>query len=212
MHLPWRFIYRTPQVLSPSTYRPHSMVDEFMTPTQLIPALILATTSAFASGQTPAPLKPIAQLEVSRYLGRWHEVAKFPNWFQKRCVSDTSADYALQPDGSISVLNQCRRADGQWENALGQAQQIGGTNSATLKVRFAPAWLSFLPFVWGDYWIVDLDEAYELAAVSEPQRDYLWILSRTPKPDPARYEALVARLKAMGLETERLEMTPSSGH
>ena len=169
--------------------------------------LLLIISSACAWGQTSAPLKSIASLDVPRYLGRWYEIAKFPNWFQKKCVSDTSADYALQPDGTISVLNQCRRADGEFDKALGQARQIGGANSAQLQVRFAPSWLTFLPFVWVDYWVVDLDDSYELVAVSEPKRDYLWILSRTPQVDSARYAALIERMNAMGLETGRLEMT-----
>jgi apolipoprotein D and lipocalin family protein len=74
-------------------------------------------------------------------------------------------------------------------------------------VRFAPAWLSFLPFVWGDYWIVDLDGAYELAAVSEPEREYLWILSRSTVVNETRYAALLGRLTAMGLDVGKLEKT-----
>jgi apolipoprotein D and lipocalin family protein len=171
----------------------------------------LCLASATASGQTVAPLKPIDSLEVPRYLGRWYEIAKFPNWFQKKCASDTAADYALLPDGSLSVLNQCRQANGTWDKAQGQAKQTGDLQSARLQVRFAPAWLSFLPWVWGDYWVVDLDDTYELAAVSEPKREYLWILSRTPEVDAARYTALLTRLQAMGLDTGRLEKTPHMG-
>ena len=173
----------------------------------IIAVLILSISSTVALGQTVAPLKSIVQLDVPRYLGRWYEIAKFPNWFQKKCASDTSAVYALRPDASLSVLNQCRQADDEWVQALGLAQQVGDATSAKLQVRFAPAWLSFLPFVWGDYWVVDLDDAYELAAVSEPKREYLWILSRTPVVDPSRYAALMERLKAMGLDTTRLEKT-----
>ena len=167
--------------------------------------------AANAGAQGHAPLQTIPGLDVSRYLGRWHEIAKFPNRFQKHCASDTSADYTLRPDGSIGVLNQCRRADGEWEKALGQARQIGGSGSARLQVRFAPAWLSFLPMVWGDYWIIDLDESYEMVAVSEPHREYLWILARHPVADPVRYAELLKRLKAMGLEIGRIEKTVHSG-
>ena len=164
---------------------------------------LLGGLSAWA--QTPPALKPIPSLDVPRYLGVWYEVAKFPNWFQKKCDSDTSAQYSLRPDGQLQVLNQCRLKSGEMEQALGQARQIGGPSSATLQVRFAPAWLSFLPFVWGNYWVVDLDEGYSLAAVSEPSREYLWILSRSPVVDGARYAALLERLRAMGLDVGRLE-------
>jgi apolipoprotein D and lipocalin family protein len=163
--------------------------------------------SAVAWAQSGAPLQSIASLDVPRYLGRWYEIAKFPNRFQKKCVSDTSATYSLLPGGSLRVLNQCRLANGEVDQAVGEARQTGVATSPRLQVRFAPAWLSVLPFVWGDYWVVDLDDAYELAAVSEPQREYLWILSRTPQVDASRYAALVDRLKAMGLDVNKLEKT-----
>ena len=105
------------------------------------------------------------------------------------------------------MLNQCRRPNGEMDQALGLAQQQGGPSSPKLKVRFAPAWLSFVPWVWGDYWVVDLDPAYELVAVSEPRREYLWVLSRTPTVEPTRYAALLARLSAMGLPVDKLETT-----
>jgi len=158
--------------------------------------------------QGRSPLKAIAQLDVQRYLGRWFEIAKFPNRFQRQCASDTSADYSLLPHGHIRVLNQCRNSAGHWEHAIGVAQQVEGPQTAKLKVRFAPEWLSFLPFVWGDYWVVDLDDKYELVAVSEPRREFLWVLSRTPVVPEASYAALMGRLTAMGLEVGKLERTP----
>ena len=175
-------------------------------------ALALATCRTYALAQGHGALQTSPNLDVSRYLGRWHEIAKFPNRFQKKCVSDTSAHYSLRPDGHIDVLNQCRRADGEWDKALGQARQIGGSGSARLEVRFAPAWLSFLPWVWGNYWIVDLDEKYEMVAVSDPGREYLWILSRTTTVDPVRYAALLARLTDAGLDVGRLEKTAQPQH
>ena len=167
--------------------------------------ILLATAPAFA--QSVAALNSIPILDVSRYLGRWYEIAKLPNWFQKKCVSDTSADYSLMPNGVLRVQNQCRLQNGERDQAIGVARQIGGVSSAKLEVRFAPDWLSALPFVWGNYWVVDLDEAYSLAAVSEPKREYLWILSRTPAVDASRYAALLVRLAAMGLDIHKLEST-----
>jgi apolipoprotein D and lipocalin family protein len=161
-----------------------------------------------AWADAPAPLQAIASLDVQRYLGRWYEIAKFPNVFQKQCVADTSAQYALQGDGSLRVLNQCRNSAGEIVQAVGQAKQTGPADSPKLRVRFAPEWLSFLPFVWGDYWVIDLDASYALAAVSEPGRDYLWILSRTPSVDPVAYGALLQRLAQMGLDIGRLEKSP----
>lgn len=156
-----------------------------------------------------SPLAPIATLDVARYMGTWHEVARYPNVFQRRCVADTSARYTLQANGRVEVLNRCRTAEGEVIEALGEARQLGAADSPRLKVRFAPAWLGWLPLVWGDYWVIDLDDAYQLVAVSEPGRDYLWVLSRTPQVDAAAYEALLGRLAAQGFDLKRLERSPS---
>ena len=180
--------------------------------TALVTALGLALVSPGAQAQTQSPsappLRAIESLDVPRYMGRWYEIAKFPNWFQRQCVGATVATYSLRPDGQVQVLNECRRQNGQMEQALGQARQLGPATSARLQVRFAPQWLSLLPFVWGDYWVIDLDERYELVAVSEPKREYLWVLSRTPVVDEVRYAALLTRLAAQGLDVSRLESTP----
>ncbi|WP_232539946.1 lipocalin family protein [Azohydromonas aeria] len=177
-------------------------------------ALLLAAVGAGAQDGAGEPAKPaghgvttIPALDVPRYMGPWFEIAKFPNRFQAKCVADTSARYALRPDGRVEVVNRCRLADGQIEEAVGVARQVGETSSPKLQVRFAPRWLSWLPFVWGDYWVLDLDDAYQLAAVGDPAREYLWILSRTPAVDPAAFEALMQRLRRQGFDMDRLERT-----
>ena len=169
-------------------------------------ALVNATGNS-AEGSKAGPLQAIARLDLPRYMGRWHEIARFPNWFQKKCVAAATADYALRPDGTVQVVNRCRTADGAVSVAEAEGRRVGPEGSARLKVRFAPAWLSFLPFVWGKYWVVDLDPDYRLVAVGEPGRDYLWVLSRTPVMARADYEALRARLAAKGFDVTKLQVT-----
>ena len=151
------------------------------------------------------PLTAVSSIDLPRYMGTWYEISKYPNWFQKKCQSDTSANYGPQSDGSVRVVNRCKMADGNWAEAVGQAVQVGGADSPKLQVRFAPWWLSFLPMVWGDYWVIDLDDGYRLAAVSEPSRTYLWVLSRTPSVDAAAYRDLLKRLEAKGFDLTKLE-------
>jgi apolipoprotein D and lipocalin family protein len=176
----------------------------------LAPVLLslLLAPHARAAGQAAAkPLATIPTLDVKRYMGTWYEIAKFPNSFQKKCIGFTTATYSVREDGRVDVVNRCRQADGSTDSAEGVARQPGGPNSPKLEVRFAPAIFSFVPMVWGDYWVIDLDPDYQLAAVSEPKREYLWILSRTPKVDPAVYDALLGRLRAQGLDMNRLAPT-----
>jgi len=171
----------------------------------------LAATALAAGQSARRPgVTPVPSIDVPRYMGTWYEIAKYPNRFQKQCAGFTTATYRLQPDKTVEVVNRCRRADGRFEDATGTARQIGAPDSPILKVRFAPAWLSFLPMVWGDYWVIDLDPDYQLAAVSEPSREYLWILSRTPTVPPQAYAALLARLERQGFDLSKLEVTPQA--
>ena len=172
--------------------------------------LTLALTCALSVLSHPvwaelAPLKTVPAVDVPRYMGTWHEIAKYPNRFQKHCASSTQARYSLQADGRVQVLNRCKTDKGEWQEALGSARQIGGPTSPQLKVRFAPEWLSFIPQVWGDYWIIDLDPDYQWVVVSEPQREYLWILSRTPHMPATTYQALLNKLEPLGFDLNRLE-------
>ena len=171
--------------------------------------IVLGIFSSQATAQAAdlAPVKTIASLDVPRYLGTWYEIAKFPNWFQKKCVGNTKAEYSLRPDGNLKVLNSCKTANGEVSDAEGTARQIGAKDSPRLEVRFAPAWLSLLPMVWGDYWVIDLDPQYQVAAVSDPKREYLWVLSRTPQLDSRIYDDLLLRLKRQQFDVRKLELT-----
>lgn len=180
---------------------------------QLLICLTLLQITASVNAQaTPAAelqaVKTIPSIDVARYLGTWYEIAKFPNWFQRKCLSGTNANYQLKEDGNVKVTNRCKVEGGEMAQAIGTARQIGGATSPKLEVRFAPDWLAILPFVWGDYWVIDLDPQYQLAAVSDPRREYLWILSRTPKVNQKSYDDLLQRLVAQQFDLTQLSLTP----
>jgi apolipoprotein D and lipocalin family protein len=147
------------------------------------------------------PLKTVERVELGRYLGTWYEIASFPQRFQRGCTA-TTATYALRDDGQIDVLNRCRKEspDGEVASARGLARMVDRATNARLEVSF------FRPF-WGDYWIIDLGPDYEYAVVGHPNRDYLWILSRTPAMSEATLQGILARLQAQGYETARLVRT-----
>ena len=147
-------------------------------------------------------LEAVPSLDLQRYAGRWYELARYPNRFQKDCAGDTTATYTLRPDGKITVLNECREADGKAKRAKGTAKLASekGPNSK-LKVTF------FWPFS-GDYWVIALDPEYRWAIVGEPSRKYLWILSRTPRLDERTWQHLMELVRQAGYDPGRLMKTP----
>ncbi|WP_374604409.1 lipocalin family protein [Arenimonas sp.] len=164
----------------------------------------LACAAGLVSGPASArDLQPVRDLDLQRYAGVWHEIARLPNRFEDDCVGDITATYTPREDGSIRVVNACRKEDGEIMSSDGEARRTGD-NPAQLEVRFAPKWLSFLPFVWADYWVIALDDDYQWALVGEPDRKYLWILARQPRLDADTFEGLKARARGLGYELDGL--------
>jgi apolipoprotein D and lipocalin family protein len=175
-------------------------------------AIVVAVTlqPAAAHAQKPASVRTVPFVDLDRYLGDWFETARLPNRFQRECVGDVRATYGRRSDGLLDVVNWCRTAEGETE-ARGVARIVDERASAKLKVRFAPAWLSWLPMVWGDYWIIGLAPDYSWAVVGDPSRNYLWILARTPRLDDESIEAALLLARTNGYDVERLVRTPHAG-
>jgi apolipoprotein D and lipocalin family protein len=156
-------------------------------------------------------LQVVPSVDVKRYCGLWYEIARLPNSFQKKCARDVTATYTLLDDGDITVVNRCRKENGEFMEAAGKARRMSTDEpNSKLEVRFAPAFLSFLPFVWGDYWIVDLASDYSYAVVGEPARKYLWILARSPKMSQETYDGIILRIKEQGYDPSGLVKTEHS--
>jgi apolipoprotein D and lipocalin family protein len=144
------------------------------------------SSAAFSNPNSREPLQTVSSVDINQYLGKWYEIASIPQRFQKGCAA-SSAEYSLRDDGDITVLNSCRLEDGSIKKVRGRAWTTDDTN-AKLKVRF------FWPFS-GDYWIIELAEDYSYAVVGHPDRDYLWILSRTAEISPALYDELMEKIE-----------------
>ena len=163
--------------------------------------------AGFSHSAWSQEVRTVAQVDLTRYVGTWYEIARFPNRFQKDCAANVTAQYKKRADGKIDVINRCKESDGRFDQATGVARVENPQTNAKLKVSFAPDWLNWAPFLWADYWIIDLAPDYSLAAVGDPSRDYLWILSRTPTIAETDYEALVDRVTAQGFDTAKLVKT-----
>lgn len=159
--------------------------------------------SSFASASSQ-PLEVVPDVDLKRYAGKWFEIARLPNRFEKDCAREVTATYILRPDGRITVLNECRKPDGGLKSAKGTAKPAKANGPATkLKVTF------FWPF-YGDYWIIDLDAEYRWAVVGEPGRKYFWVLSRTPQLPQEVLSGILDRARSQGFDLTDLIRTPQS--
>jgi len=144
----------------------------------------------------PSVPEPSKTVDLERYLGRWYEIARYDQPFERGCEAAT-ADYAKRPDGKVDVVNRCRKGNGRFEEARGVARIVDTNTNAKLKVSF------FGPF-YGDYWVVDHADDYSWSIVGEPSGRYLWILSREPNPGDKQVRDLVGRASAMSYDTSML--------
>jgi apolipoprotein D and lipocalin family protein len=167
-----------------------------------------AYTLAAAKTKDQKTLEVVPAVDLTRYVGKWYEIARLPNSFQKKCAGEVAATYSLIEKGEIRVINECRKSDGQVDTAEGKAR-LADKDGPTSKLedRFAPAWLSWIPAVWGDYWVIDLAPDYSYSLVGTPDRKYLWILSRAPRLDESTYKMLIDKAAAQGFDVSRVVKT-----
>lgn len=146
-------------------------------------------------------VKAVPSVDLKRYSGKWFEIARIPNKFQKQCVGNTTAAFnTMREDGKFEVLNTCLQKNGKVKQIRGEAKVTGDNTNAKMKV-------SFPKFSSDSYWIIDLDSNYQYSVVSSPKREYLWIYSRTPQMDTRVYQQILRRIEMMGFEPNRLIKT-----
>jgi len=165
---------------------------------------------ALAAPALAAQVTPVTGFDAARYLGRWHEIASIPARFQRDCASDTTATYALTPEGELDVLNACRTAAGEMKQAEGRARFTQSPDIGALEVAFFSI---FGQWVWpfaGDYVVIALDPGYRWSAVGHPSRDYGWVLAREAALDGETLRDIAARFAAAGYDPCALLMAPET--
>ena len=170
--------------------------------------LILSLSFSFSSFCLPH-LQTVPSVNLNQYLGKWYEIARYANNFQKDCAG-TTAEYS-QEKSFIRVTNSCQKISdtSKVKVASGYAVNSKDPSNAKLKVSFVPY---FGRFGWfsGKYWIIELGENYEYAVIGEPKRKYLWILSRTKTLSEERYTSLLNKLENIHhYDTSKLIRTPT---
>lgn len=169
-------------------------------------AAALIAISAYAQDSKTAPLSTVDYVDIDRYAGTWYEIARLPMPYQNQCAANVTAEYRPNDDGTITVINRCQKVDGNWSVAEGLAKATSEDNSQ-LTVTFLPKIIRWLPIGQAPYWVMGLDDEYQTAMVGQPDRKYLWLLSRTPVMDSATYTAYLDKAKAEGYQLDGLIKT-----
>ncbi len=170
---------------------------------------IVTMLIALCSSFNLLALETVAKVDLQKYTGKWYEIARFENWFEKDCTNVT-AEYSLLEEQNIKVVNSCylKTPNGKFKQAEGVAWVVDPATNAKLKVSFLPNYLSWFDKVFaGDYWILKLAPDYSVVLVGEPSLEYLWILSRNPVIDEKIYAEYVDSAKELGFATEKLHRT-----
>lgn len=159
------------------------------------------------SSQLPAT---VPSVDLNKYLGLWYEVASIPQWFQKKCVANTTAEYSQAEKNLIKVFNSCETEKGDRDEAEGRAQVVDTKSNSKLKVTF----VKFIDWIFafgGNYWILDLKEDYSLALIGDPSLQYAWVLSRTPSVSRADWIHSEQKFKSLGYDTCKILISIQSG-
>lgn len=170
----------------------------------LVVSLMFLISCAFASNN--APLSTESYVDIDKYSGRWYEIAKIPNRFQRKCGA-TRATYSVKGNGKVKVFNECLKLkDRKIKKATGEARVFNPGRNSILKVSFAP--FPFRRLAEGDYYIIKLDINYDYVLVGSPTRDYLWILSRTKTLNEEIIQDLLSIATQNGFDITRVKRTP----
>jgi len=167
--------------------------------------LRIAALLLTACGSVPEVDPPVTaeRVELLRYLGRWHEIARLPMPFQKEQEA-AIAEYGLRSDGEVSVRNIAVREDGMTREVCGQARVLNPGANSRLLVRFNEWFSVFMPQPEkGNYWILHVDADYQTALVGTPDRRYLWVLARDPALPEATLQRLLRLARDQGYDTRR---------
>ena len=162
----------------------------------LILATFLASVLPFAACSKDFDNSTVDEFDLSRYLGEWYEIARFNHSFE-RGLDNTMAEYILQDNGKVVVLNTGWK-DGKFKIAEGKAKYKDPEGDpGHLRV-------SFFLFFYSDYNVMMVDKDYQMSLVGSKAEKYLWILSRTPVPDPDLLQVFLDEAVRRGYDTSKL--------
>jgi len=172
-------------------------------PSFLILGVMAATLLVAGCAVSPKPsIQPVPQVDLQRFMGDWYVIGNIPTR-PERNAFNAMESYTLQPDGTIAT--RFRYREGAFDGELKTMNPVGTVVPGTRNAVWG------MQFIWpikAEYVIVDVDKDYQITVIGRSDRDYAWIMARTPKIAEVDYQAAVSRLKALGYSVDNLRRVP----
>lgn len=165
-------------------------------------AAVGLTSLLGACAHTPPTIQPVANVDVQRFMGTWYVIAHIPTRFERDAFAATET-YALQPDGRIATTFHYRK--GSLEGPEHTMRPVG-----TVRDNAGGAvWdMRFFGLFSAEYVIVYLTDDYSLTIIGRSDRDYAWVMARTPEISDEDYAACKERLRGFGYSLDALRRVP----
>ncbi|MDQ8935718.1 lipocalin family protein [Acinetobacter rudis] len=174
------------------------MIKQWLTNT----VLTVCGVCAFSLSTQAADLSAVEKVEIDKFLGVWYEILSKPSSTEKRCSRDITSTYTLNEYGHLLAERQCLDQDAKPLTLVGEAYPVNAPRYSKFKLSFMPEAIRWLPLAQNDYWILKLDDQYQMALIGEPNRQALWLLSRQPHPNQALIQQYLNYAKNLGYKVE----------
>ena len=147
-------------------------------------------------------LATVDYVDLDRFMGDWYVIANIPTFLEKG-AHNAVENYSMTDDGTIATRFTFREDsfDGEHKEYHPRAWVLDTDTNASWGMRF----------VWpikADYRIAWLDEDYSMTVIARQDRDYVWIMARTPAISAADYDRLVNFVGSIGYNVSDIERVP----
>lgn len=154
--------------------------------------MLLPLLVAGAALAADPPLPVVEDLELGRLVGQWYEIGSIPTFFTRGCIDPYSRYTQVAPE-RFEVVTTCHAAGDPSETSDSDAELRVAQGGVPAKLE-----ISYVPFVWGDFWVLERGPDYGYLVVGHPNRDYLWIYGRRQRLEPALLGGVLQRIAGLG--------------
>ena len=148
------------------------------------------------------PLSPVEYVDLERFMGPWYVISSTPPFIDKKSYNAIE-EYTLAEDGTIKT--RFSFFDGGFDGKFKTYHPTGFVRPDGSNAVWG------MQFIWpikADYQIVYLDEDYRRVIIAREKRDLVWLMAREPTIPEEEYQALLARIVALGYDASDLRLTP----